>query len=303
MPARQRRLLTRDDYDSPWKEALGEFLELFLDFFYPEVSAAIDWSKGYQALDTHFAKIMRKAITPGSEADRLFQVTLKDGSDEWIYVHIEIQSQYDAHFEERMFIYYYRIRDRFRKQIVSLALLGDDRPDWRPDTFTDRNPFGVTCTYTFKIAKLLDGQQKPEELERAKNPFALVTLAHRHTQDTRPDSETRAEWKVRILILLMEMGLDEKVYNLVRRVIDWMMLLSQPLEDQVMEKVAKASRRKKIPFVSYYEQVLEARGEARGVAIGEAREVPRYSEDHEKDRSDRLSGKPRKHPDPRFDSG
>ena len=35
-------------YDSPWKEALERFLRAFLEFFFPEMFARIDWSRGYE---------------------------------------------------------------------------------------------------------------------------------------------------------------------------------------------------------------------------------------------------------------
>jgi hypothetical protein len=38
-------------------------------------------------------------------------------------------------FPERMFIYSYRVCDRYRRPVVSLAVLCDDNPNWRPDNF------------------------------------------------------------------------------------------------------------------------------------------------------------------------
>ncbi len=35
-------------------------------------------------------------------------------------------------FPERMYIYNYRIFDKFRKEVVSLVLLTDDNPNFRP---------------------------------------------------------------------------------------------------------------------------------------------------------------------------
>ena len=39
------------NYDDTWKEAIGEYLELFLLFFYPEIHQEIDWSKQPISLD------------------------------------------------------------------------------------------------------------------------------------------------------------------------------------------------------------------------------------------------------------
>jgi hypothetical protein len=40
------------DYDSPWKEALDFYFEAFLALLFPAVHAQIDWSRGYESLDT-----------------------------------------------------------------------------------------------------------------------------------------------------------------------------------------------------------------------------------------------------------
>ncbi len=32
------------EFDSPWKEALDEFLRQFLLFFFPDIERLIDWS-------------------------------------------------------------------------------------------------------------------------------------------------------------------------------------------------------------------------------------------------------------------
>ena len=33
------------DYDSPWKEALDVFFEAFLELFFPQAHADIDWNR------------------------------------------------------------------------------------------------------------------------------------------------------------------------------------------------------------------------------------------------------------------
>ncbi len=38
--------------------------------------------------------------------DKLVQVTLKDGNEQWILLHIEVQAQSESEFDRRMFAYY-----------------------------------------------------------------------------------------------------------------------------------------------------------------------------------------------------
>lgn len=38
--------------DAAWKEAIGRYFPDFLWFFFPHVAVRIDWSRGFQMLDT-----------------------------------------------------------------------------------------------------------------------------------------------------------------------------------------------------------------------------------------------------------
>ena len=46
------------DFDSPWKEALDLFFEAFLELFFPQAHADIDWSQGWESLDKELQQIV-----------------------------------------------------------------------------------------------------------------------------------------------------------------------------------------------------------------------------------------------------
>ena len=108
MPAKQRLKL---DLDSPWKEALLRYLPAFLQFFFPHVHEAVDWTRGYESLDKELHRIMPEAKVGTRLADMLFKVWLQDGRETWLLIHIEVQAQPDEAFPRRMFVYYYRLFD------------------------------------------------------------------------------------------------------------------------------------------------------------------------------------------------
>src|SRR5580704_6618759 len=114
-----------EDLDGPWKEALEHFLEWFLALCFPEVHAAIDWSRGYESLDKEFQQIVRDARVRKRLADKLFKVWRNDGTEAWLLVHVEVQGRREKTFPERMYVYGYRIYDRYRRQVASLAVLCD----------------------------------------------------------------------------------------------------------------------------------------------------------------------------------
>jgi len=100
------------DYDSPWKEALDRFFPAFLAFFFPEVHALIDWGRGYESLDNELQQVVREAEVGRRLADKLFKVWLKDGREVWVLIHVEVQSQREEAYAERMYVYNYRLYDR-----------------------------------------------------------------------------------------------------------------------------------------------------------------------------------------------
>src|SRR5579875_3848092 len=124
-----------DDYDSPWKEALAHYLPDALALFFPDVYAQIDWSRGYTFLDKELQQVTRDADLGRRLVDTLVRVWRRDGTDAWVLIHIEVQGQPERDFARRMFVYYYRIFDRYDHPIMSVAILGDEQEGWRPTRF------------------------------------------------------------------------------------------------------------------------------------------------------------------------
>lgn len=117
-----------DDYDSPWKDILEVYFERFMAFFLPEAHAAIDWTHPPKFRDKELQKITREAERGRRTVDTLVEVRLLNGQDAWVMVHVEVQSRGEDDFEERMFVYNYRLRDRYKCKVVSIAVLGMSNP-------------------------------------------------------------------------------------------------------------------------------------------------------------------------------
>ena len=109
-----------DDYDSPWKEAIERYFPEFMAFYFPKAAALIDWSKEYVFLDQELRAVMKDAELGKRLVDKLVRVTLLDGTESWIYIHIEVQGKRETKFPERMYVYNYRLYDRYRRPIACL---------------------------------------------------------------------------------------------------------------------------------------------------------------------------------------
>jgi hypothetical protein len=113
------------DFDGAWKAALERHFEAFLELCFPDVHNDIDWTRPPRFLETELQQVAPHENIGKQRVDKLVEVALRAGGDAWILVHIEIQNQYDPTFPERMFRYYARLYNRYQRQVVSLAVLGD----------------------------------------------------------------------------------------------------------------------------------------------------------------------------------
>jgi predicted transposase YdaD len=251
------------DYDNPWKETLDCYFELFLSFFFPRVHSEVDWARGHVSLDKELRKILKEGEMGQREADMLVKVWLRGGQEVWILIHVEIQSQEDPLFPQRMFVYNYRAFDRFNRMVLSLAILGDDRPTWRPDRFS-YGIGGCSVEIRFPIVKLLDYANDWAALEANPNPFATVVMAHLKALETRKDPGRRRTWKLELVKRLYEKGHKAEEVRRLFKFIDWIMTLPQELENAFWHDVEKIEEEKRMPFITSVERI----GIAKGMEIG-----------------------------------
>ena len=166
--------------------------------FFPQAHAEIDWSRERESLDKELQQVAPDAEVGRRYVDTLVKVWLKSGAEQWVLVHVEVQTSEDPKFAWRMYIYNCRLFDKYNREVASIAVLGDDNPRWRPDRFGYRR-WGVKAEFQFPVVKLLDYAAKRRELEQSTNLFATVVLAHLDTLETRQDPGERKDRKFRLI--------------------------------------------------------------------------------------------------------
>jgi hypothetical protein len=239
------------NYDETWKEVIGDYFDSFLAFFYPEINQEIDWTKTPISLDKELEQITANAESKTRHADKLFQVWLLDNQEVWVLIHVEVQSQYDKEFSQRMFIYNYRAFDLYQKPVISLAILGDETKNWLPNYY--RYGLGNSqLIFNFSSVKLLNYQW--EELEESNNIFAIVVMAHLKTKATNSNLSAREQWKWKLARLLYERGYNRKEIVDLYKVIDLMMALSGDLQLSFEEKLTNYQEKLKMPLLTNIEQ-------------------------------------------------
>lgn len=253
------------EQDTPWKEIIEYRFSVFLQFFFLPIYNQIDWSKGYTFLDKELQKIMRGANTKRRYVDKLVKVFLKDGQERWVLLHVEIQSQWESKLVERVYIYNYRIYDRYQSKVISLVVLADNNPNWRPNRF-HYEILGFEISMTFPIAKLLDYQDKWAVLESSSNPFAVVVMAHLKTLETKGKEKelVRYQWKGQLIRMLYEHKYEKEDIVALFKFIDWIMNLPPQLQEQLDQEVYDYERSKFMPYVTN----IERRGIQKGLEQG-----------------------------------
>ena len=256
-----------DNYDSPWKEAVEHYFPEFMTFYFPEANAQIDWSKEHVFLDQELRAVVQDAELGKRFVDKLVRVTLLNGDEKWIYIHIEVQGTRQAEFAKRMFVYNYRIYDRYDKPVASLAVLADEHANWRPDCFS-YGVLGSETSIRFPIAKLTDYHDKVNELLAADNSFAIVTATHILTQRTRKNDEERYQAKRLLVRLLYQRKWDKQRVIDLFGVIDWMMRLPEELDQQLWQEIEILEENEKMQYVTSVQRFEIAKVRQEGLLEG-----------------------------------
>lgn len=264
----------QSDFDSPWKDILEAYFKEFISFFFPQAYNDIEWSKKHEFLDTELQQIVQDSELGKRMVDKLVKVYLKDGQESWVLIHIEVQSQRETNFAKRMYVYNYRIFDRHDRFVVSLAILSDEHPLWKPNQF-GYNLWGFEVGIKFPVIKLLDYQNKWDELEKSQNPFAVVVMAHLKTQETSNNNEDRKRWKSYLARLLYKRGYERDDIIQLLKFIDWIMYLPDELNKAFWQEIHEYEEGDIMPYVLSIERIALKEGIQQGMQQGMQQEVQR----------------------------
>ena len=251
------------DYDSPWKEMLDGYFPDFMAFFFPDAYRDIDWSRGYESLDTELQQIVRDAELGRRLADKLMKVWRRNGAEQVVMIHVEVQGDRKTAFPRRMYIYHYRFFDRYGGSVVSVAVLADDDPSWRPSDYC-YELWGCRMRLEFPTVKLLDYESRRAELESSDNPFAIVVLAHLQSQRERNNPEGRLLGKLALIRRLYERGYERQAILDLFRFIDWVLELPEDLELRFRVELEQLEEERHMRYVTS----IERRGIEKGLQQG-----------------------------------
>ena len=156
-----------------WKSMIEEIMADLLLFVDPEIGKQVDLIRGFEFLDKELGEIFPDAKASNMKAvDKLVKVFLRDGTERWVLLHVEVQGNNGKGFPARMFEYYMRLRKRGHP-VAAIAILTGGQEKKRTSVYEDRCLW-TSVRYEYKTLRLLD--YSDEWLAASTNPFAAVLL-------------------------------------------------------------------------------------------------------------------------------
>lgn len=159
--------------DALWKGIIEDLLEDFLAFFFPDVS--FDLERGVEFLDKELNEIypLMGEEHKSRRVDKLIRLWTTFSEEMWLLIHIEVQGYHDQNLPERMYQYFYRLVDSFKKPVTSLVIFTDPYPNYQPSEY-HYEVFGTKLDFSYRTYKVM--AQKERTLKKSENPFAIVIL-------------------------------------------------------------------------------------------------------------------------------
>ncbi|MBI4605354.1 MAG: hypothetical protein HY721_25605 [Planctomycetes bacterium] len=153
---------------------------------------------------------------------------------------------------------------------MSLAVLthAGARFHLEPYDFRRFRRWGYRKLFQIPWVKVSSYRRRERELERSRNPFALLVLAHLKRQEAGKDAERKLSVKKELVRLLYERGYKRGDSMRLFKFLDWLVRLPPELDDRFEGWISEYERRRTMPYVTSIERIGERRGRKEGRAEG-----------------------------------
>ena len=229
------------DQDGLWKKVIGELFEDFLLFFAPELHTLIDFNQEPDFLDKELFQEVADRKKGRRFADRLAKVRLKNGKEQWILIHIEVQSENKSDFPERMFRYFYRIYDRHQEKVVAIAVHTSPSKTTIPEHFK-YDYLGTQLHYSYRNYQT--EAYSEEELVWSDNLFSKIVLAAKALHQTKDEDHQRYLFKSKLMReLIRNQNYSRTAVQAVFHFIDYLLQLPEAYTKQLSEEIRPMIRK------------------------------------------------------------
>jgi predicted transposase YdaD len=259
--------------DILWKVVMEEVFDDLLRFIFPDADLLFDMERGFEFLDKELTEMHPE---PGKKpatlfADKLVKVFTREGREEWVLCHVEVQGQTKAKdrpiFASRMFRYFYRIWDRHQKPVSAIAFFTGRDAQLMPDRF-EYEYRNTKVLYKFPVISVLDF--KDADLGKSDNSFAQVLLAARISllEGVIPDNDL-LDKKVLIATQLLKKGFPEKKTRALLTFLENSILFKDPEMNRVFkQKIQSHDKNNVMGIDEYLKMVAKEEGLEEGLQEG-----------------------------------
>ena len=250
-----------------WKVVMEEVFDDLLRFCFPDAAIAYDLDRGFEFMDKELAELYPEPEKDSDTrfADKLVKVYHRDGAEEWVLLHVEIQGDTAARlqFSERMFRYFYRILDRFRRPVSAIAIFTGQDGKRMPDRY--EYVYRTTrLMYHYHTLSILDF--KDTDLEAQDNPFALVVLAAKTALLAGKIPERQLlERKVALARRLFQKGYAANKIRAILRFLENAILFENPEMNRIFTAQIQSQDKSNTMGIDEYMQMV---GREEGIEIG-----------------------------------
>jgi len=244
------------DHDRLFKELLQTFFSEFMRLFFPEA---------YQFIDFKYLKFLQQEIytdvTAGEKrvVDILVETRLKQEPG-LILVHVEPQAYPQKDFNERMFIYFSRLYEKYRRRILPVAVFSYDQVRDETDRFELQLPFIEILR--FKYYKLELKKLNWRDYITSDNPVAAAMLSKMGFSQ-----EERVKLKLEFMRMLTRMKLDPARTELLGGFFESYLKLNREEEVQFHIEMAKINK-KEAELIMQITTSWHEKGRAEGIKEG-----------------------------------
>jgi hypothetical protein len=142
-------------FDAGWKMILYTYLYPLVQKIFPDLYHTLDTTFAPEFLNTELQKLDPQASIGHLYPDVLVRIRSKQGHEQLILCHIEVQTKIDTSIEERMFRYAIRIYHYFNQIPLGILIMADPSKNFRPSRYRFTEPHtGLTTEEISKVFEI-----------------------------------------------------------------------------------------------------------------------------------------------------
>lgn len=227
------------DFDARWKELIHVFTEEFIAFFLPSLYPLVNFSKPPEFLEQELAKLAAGTERSGKKiTDKLIKLYLKNGEEQFVLVHIEVEGDAPSAYSKEIFKYYYRALDQHEVDIATIVVYVGDKVPRQHNVYT-RHFHGTELT--FKFNSYLVKQQNEADLMASDNIFAFAILANLYVLQSKNQYDKRMAFKTHLIALLRKKNYKQETIRHLLVFIWYLVLLPKDQNQQLLFNLSKTT--------------------------------------------------------------